>query len=122
MYSTDLLVKEKTVYIDMLGNEYRNKDDAKRSNHDIHLKFREYIGSLIKNFVDGRVDMLGTTKNLWDKLIFTDDCIRSGCLSVDMKSFNEKKEPLFKLNFDERNLVGTSDIYVDCSNNNINIG
>ena len=113
MYDTDLLVKEKTVYIDILGNEHKNKDDAKKANHDIHLKFREYIGSLIKTFDDGKVDMLGTTKNMWDNLNFTEDSIRSGCLSVDMKNFNEKKEPVYSFNFDDKvkNLADAVDSY-----------
>jgi len=112
MFEAHLLVKEKTVYVDLLGIEHKTKRDAEEANHNIHLKFREYLKKLIKTFDDDRVDMNRTTKSLWDKLTFTDDCIRSSCLNVDMS--NLKVEDISEDVF--------MDDFIDDSNSNINIG
>lgn len=78
MKDTKDLVKKVTYYEDLLGNQHSIQTGAESVNHEIHLKFREYLGTLIKTFNDGRVDILGTTKNLWDNLEFTGECIKLG--------------------------------------------
>lgn len=71
-------VQLKTKYIDFIGNEHDERQEAVDSNHDIQLKFRKYIEEeLIMTFSDGMVDKLGTTKELWESLEFTPKCIKN---------------------------------------------
>lgn len=73
-----LTCESKTVYIDFLGCHYDNKEDAERSNHEIHLEFRKYIAEeLIRTFSDGKVDMLATTQAIWQGLEFTPECVKN---------------------------------------------
>lgn len=68
----------KTVYVDFLGQSFDTKQDAERSNNDLHLTFRKYIEEeLIVTFSDGKVDKLKTTNQLWKSLDFTPECIKS---------------------------------------------
>lgn len=72
------LVIKKTVFVDFLGKEFDTENEAIQSNHDIHLVFRSYIlNELIETFSDGKIDKLKTSKNLWDFLDFTPECIKT---------------------------------------------
>ena len=72
------IVTEKTYYIDLIGQSHDTKEKAEQSNHDIHLKFREYISEeMLITFEDGRLDKLATTLNLWNYLDYSSDCIKS---------------------------------------------
>ena len=69
--------KKIKVYEDILGVYHENKKNAESINHEIHLEFRKYIqDDLFVFFEDGRIDKLATTRNIWNKLEFTQDCIR----------------------------------------------
>ena len=74
----DKFIKAKTVYIDFIGQEFDSKQEAENSNHKIHLRFRKYIeNELLVFFRDGGLDKIGTSRQLWDSLEFTPECIRS---------------------------------------------
>ena len=65
------------VYEDILGVHHDIKRNAESINHELHLEFRKYIqDDLFVFFSDGGLDKIATTKNIWDKLEFTQDCIR----------------------------------------------
>lgn len=70
-------VIKKTVFVDFLGKQFDTENKAIQSNHDIHLVFRNYISNeLIETFSDGKINKLKTSKNLWDFLDFTPECIK----------------------------------------------
>ena len=62
-------VIEKTVFVDLLGYPFDKKDDATNSNHEIQLKFREYIqeGNLIVNTEKvGKISFVNITRDYPD--------------------------------------------------------
>jgi len=70
-------IKKRIVYEDLLGVEHSTEQFAIQSNHDIHLVFRNYISNeLIRTFSDGKINNLKTTKEIWDNLDFTPECIK----------------------------------------------
>lgn len=69
---------------DLLGQEWKTKEQAERSSHDIHLKFRNYIQEeLLVTFSDGKLNNLATTKLIWESLDFKVECIKEICDIMD---------------------------------------
>lgn len=69
---------KKVIFVDFIGREFDKESEAEDSNHDIQLKFRKYIQEeLIRTFSDGTVDKMGTTKEIWNCLEFTPECIKN---------------------------------------------
>lgn len=77
-------IKKKVVYTDLLDQDWKTEQQAQMSNHDIQLKFRQYIEEeLFRTFSDGRLNKLETTKELWTCLDFTPKCIKEICEIMD---------------------------------------
>lgn len=69
-------IKQKTIYLDILDNGFATAQEARDSNHRIHLRFRKYIEkNLFRTFEDGRLDKLQTTLVMWENLEFTKEYI-----------------------------------------------
>ena len=75
---------KRVIYVDYLDNEFKNRDDADRSNKEIELKFRKYIeNNLLSTFSDGCIDKLKTTNNIFSNLDFTKVCISNIIKMID---------------------------------------
>ena len=66
-----------TQWVDLEGCYHNSKEEASRSNNELHLLFMEYIEEeLLITFSNGVCDKLCTTNNIWQMLEFTPECIK----------------------------------------------